>query len=292
MLLRSMLFVPGDTEAKLAKSERVAADALILDLEDSVTPERKAVARKLVTEFLQQRQGTASPSLWVRINPLTTTAAAADLSSVMAGSPDGIVLPKAASDDLPRLAAELDELERRYDVTAGSTSIMPIATETPASLFTMGGYVEPGPRLAGITWGAEDLSVALGAKKTADADEAWLATFQLARSLCLLAARAAGVAAIDTVYTDLRNLDGLRQQAQDADRDGFTGKLAIHPAQVEVINAVFTPSADEVAYAKRIVEAFETAGRAGVIALDGRMLDRPHLRQAEQILARAGTEET
>ena len=289
MLLRSLLFVPGDSEAKLTKSKGLSADALILDLEDSVAAERKSVARRLITDFLRQQRDAVSPSLWVRINPLTTDAAAADLQSVMSGSPEGIVLPKAASADVVELSAKLDELERHHDIPRGRTRIMPIATETPASLFTMSGYA--GPRLAAITWGAEDLSVALGAKRTTDPDGEWLMTFQLARSLCLLAAGAAGVAAIDTVYTDLRNVDGLRKQAEDADRDGFTGKLAIHPAQVEVINQVFCPSEDEIAYARRIVEAFETAGGDGVIALDGKMLDRPHLRRAEETLARAGGED-
>ena len=289
MTLRSLLFVPGDSESKLARGKRAPADALILDLEDSVTAERKVAARRLVTEFLCQQRDAASPSLWVRVNPLTMADAAADLESVMAGSPDGIVLPKATSADVARLGAELDELEQRHGIPQGSTRIIPISTETPASLFTMGGYA--GPRLAAITWGAEDLSVALGAKRTTDAEGEWLMTFQLARSLCLLAAGAANVTAIDTVYTDLGNPDGLRKQAEEADRDGFTGKLAIHPAQLEVVNQVFRPSADEVAYARRVVEAFETADGEGVIALDGRMLDRPHLHRAEETLARVARED-
>jgi citrate lyase subunit beta/citryl-CoA lyase len=289
MNLRSLLFVPGDNEAKLARGRRAPSDALILDLEDSVTAERKPAARRLVTDFLRSPRDAASPSLWVRINPLTTAEAAADLGSVMAGSPDGIVLPKATRAELADLSAELDALEHRHGITQGSTGIIPIATETPASLFDMSGYA--GSRLTAMTWGAEDLSVALGARQTTDANGEWLMTFQLARSLCLLAARAANVTAIDTVYTDLGNSDGLRKQAKDADRDGFTGKLAIHPAQLEVINQVFRPSADEIAHARRVVEAFETAGEEGVIALDGMMLDRPHLQRAEQTLARAAREE-
>lgn len=294
-LMRSLLFVPGDSERKLARGFDTGADALILDLEDSVAAPRKAAARALVAQCLQER--AAGISLWVRINPLSTPLAAEDLASVVAGRPAGLVVPKLkAPRELGTLASELAQLERRHGISEGATKLLPIATETPASLFTMTGYAEIGPRLEALTWGAEDLSAALGAATAVDGDGEWLFTYQLARSLCLAAAAAAGVGAVDTVYTDFRDTDGLRRQSLQARRDGFTGKLAIHPDQIPIINEAFRPSSDEIADARRVVAAFDAAGDAasqdagatGVVALNGKMLDRPHLLRARRLLALAG----
>jgi citrate lyase subunit beta/citryl-CoA lyase len=289
-LLRSMLFVPGDSEKKLAKAGDVRADGLILDLEDSVDVARKAAARGLCAEFL----GTSRPdgggaSLWVRINAIASSEWRHDLASVLPHRPYGIVLPKPRSvDDVLRLAAALDELEQRLGLAPGRTRILPIATETPSSVLGLSDYVRAGPRLAALTWGAEDLSLALGASSHTDAHGEWLAPYQLARSLCLLAAAAADVPAVDTVYTGLSDTDALVRQARAAYRDGFTGKLAIHPAQVDALNAVFAPSADAIAAAQRVVAAFAESNGAGVVSLDGRMLDRPDLARARRTLALAG----
>ena len=280
--LRSMLFVPGDSEKKLMSCTGVTADALILDLEDSVDKTRKPHARGLVAEFLRDRRDARSRahSVWVRINALGTAECAADIEIVMAGGPDGIVVPKARSaGDVIELGHWLDEHEGRFDVAASTTRLMPIATETPAAVLTLESYLRCGRRLAALSWGAEDLCVALGAKTNVDERGEWLPPYELARSLCLLAAGGAGVPAVDTVFTNLRDHLGLERSATAARRDGFAGKLAIHPEQVEIINRAFMPSADEVVQARRIVAAFEAA-KAGVVVLDGRMLDRPHLLRA------------
>ncbi len=296
---RSLLFVPGDSERKLARALEAGADALILDLEDSVAPARKPAARGLVAEFLaaqRSRDGGredagVEPALWVRINPLASPDGGQDLAAVVAHRPRGLVVPKLCAADLGPVAAALDVLERRLGFDAGAIRLLPISTETPASLFSLGGYAQSGPRLAGLTWGAEDLSAALGAATAVDEDGAWLPVYALARSLCLLAARAAGVAAIDTVYTDFRDAEGLRRQTLAARRDGFDGKLAIHPDQVGVIHAAFRPSAAEVEAARRVVAAFE-GGDGGAAGVDGRMVDRPHLQRARQVLARVVDSET
>src|SRR5881394_816083 len=247
-LRRSMLFVPGDSEKKLAKSAQVSADALILDLEDSVDPLRKAEARELVAAFLKRRPAS---SIWVRVNAVDDPEHEADLKSVVPARPDGIVLPKVRSpDDVIALAGRLGPLERAAGIEPASTRILPIATETAAGVFALGGFARCGPRLAALTWGAEDLSVAL-----------------------------------DTVCLDLQDEERLARQAADARRDGFAGKLAIHPAQVEVFNRTFRPNVDEIAAARRIVAAFEAARGAGVVALDGKMVDRPHLKRARRTLA-------
>ena len=284
---RSMLFVPGDSERKLARAMDTAADALILDLEDSVARARKAAARELVREYLRA-DPTGRRPCWVRINALDGPAARVDLDAVLPTRPHGLVLPKIHSaDDVAALATLLDALEPRAGLAAGSTAILPITTETPAALFAMAGYARAGPRLAALTWGAEDLSVALGAATALDADGEWLPPYQLARSLCLLAAADAGVPAIDTVWTSLGDEPRLLRQARAAKRDGFAGKLAIHPGQIDVLNEVFTPSASEAAHARRVVAAFAAAPGAGAIAMDGRMLDQPHLARAERVLALA-----
>jgi len=282
-----MLFVPGDSESKLAKARDTAADALILDLEDAVDRTRKPAARSLVADFLRDARERRA-GLWVRINPLDDPDSRADLDAVLPGAPDGLVLPKVRSaDDVARLSALLDALEPRAGIRTGATAILPITTETPAGVFALGRYAGASARLAYLTWGAEDLAAALGAETSVDADGEWLPPYQLVRALCLFAAADAGVAAIDTVHTDFLDETRLLHQALAAKRDGFAGKLAIHPAQVAVLNEVFTPSREELERARRIVDAFAAAQGAGVASLDGRMLDRPHLAHARRILALA-----
>ena len=282
LLLRSMLFVPGDSEKKLAHGMQVPADALVLDLEDSVDRGRKAEARELVAAFLARR---LTRRVWVRVSAVDDPEHEADLASVVPPGPDGIVLPKVRSpDDVIALAARLGPIEHQAGLEPACTKILPIATETAAGVFALGGFARCGPRLAALTWGAEDLSVALGAETNVDERGEWLPPYQLARSLCLLAAAAAGVPAIDTVCLDLRDEDLLTRQAAAARRDGFVGKLAIHPAQVEVFNRSFRPQADEIAAARRVVAAFEAARGAGVVALDGKMIDQPHLTRARRTL--------
>jgi len=288
MKLRSFLFVPGDSERKLARSLESGADALIFDLEDAVAPERKAVARQLVSEFLRANPQRPRAQLWVRINPLESAAAQADLEAVIAARPDGIVQPKSRSPgDVSRLALRLDELEAGHGLEAGRIRLLPVATETPQALFAMGGFAACGPRLLGLTWGAEDLSSAIGASASREPDGRWTSPYQWVRSLCLFGAAAAGVAAIDTVYVAWRDHTGLRAECAAASRDGFVGKLAIHPDQVAIINEGFAPSSAELAQATRVVELFAANPGAAALSLDGRMLDIPHLRQAQRILARA-----
>lgn len=288
MKLRSLLFVPGDSARKLSKSETVPADALILDLEDSVAPENKSAARKLVGDFLSDHSAGRHKQLWVRINPIDHPAALEDLVAIMRGRPDGIVQPKTRSpDDVLLLGQHLENFEKDLGFASGSTRILPVSTETPAAIFSLGEYVRCDQRLAGLTWGAEDLGAAVGALANKDRDGAWTSPFQLARNLCLFAAHAAGVAAIDTIYADFRDLEGLRATCEEARRDGFSGKLAIHPDQVAVINSAFTPSEEEIARARRIVDLFAANPRAAVLSLDGVMLDIPHLKQARNILAMA-----
>ncbi|MEX0706854.1 MAG: CoA ester lyase [Woeseia sp.] len=284
---RSYLFVPADSERKLAKARDAGADALILDLEDSVVPAARPAAREFAAAYLGEG---AECELWVRINPLTTGDAMLDLRAVMPAAPTGIVLPKPfGADDVVRLAKLLDALEVEHGLPNERTAIMPITTERPAALFGMHEYAGSSARLRAMTWGAEDLSAVLGASEKRAADGSWLPVFELARSLCLLGAAAAEVAPVDTVYTDFRDEDGLAASAGRARRDGFTGMLAIHPSQVPVINTAFTPSADEVARAKKIVALFADHDEAGTLALDGEMIDRPHLTLAKRIVALAET---
>jgi citrate lyase subunit beta/citryl-CoA lyase len=287
-MIRSFLFVPADSERKMQKAGSVGADALILDLEDSVAADARPDARVMAREYLDGKD-----NVWVRINPIHTDDAKADLAGVMPSAPAGIVLPK------PRSAAaaiELDEilseLEATFGIDPGSTKILPLCTEHPEALFTLNGYIDATPRLAGLSWGAEDLSAAVGASTNRDEDGNWLPTFEMARSFCLLAAAASEVAAFDTVFTDFRNSEGLRRYASNARRDGFSGMLAIHPAQVEVINAAFVPTAEELQHAARIVELFEANPGAGTIGMDGKMIDRPHLVQAKRLLGLAGHRHT
>jgi len=282
-MIRSFLFVPGDSERKLAKAGDAGADAIIVDLEDSVTAESRPRARELAREYIEGRD-----DVWLRINPVDTSDALDDLQAVMPAAPSGIVLPKARSaDDATRLATKLDELESRFGIAAGHARILPLCTERPRALFSLDSYVGATPRLAGLTWGAEDLSAALGARASRDESGNWLPPYELARSLCLFAAAAAEVPAIDTVYTDFRDAEGLASFAARAARDGFTGMLAIHPAQVATINDAFSPSGDEIERAERIVALFRDNPGAGALALDGEMIDKPHLVQARRVIALA-----
>ena len=287
-MLRSWLFIPGDSERKLDKGDTCAADALILDLEDSVAASGKAAARERVAAFLRARPtAERRRRLWVRINPLDTPLALADLAAVVAAAPDGVMLPKACGpDDVVTLSHYLDALEAQATLPAGAIRILPVATETAAAPFRLADYAHRHlPRLAGLTWGAEDLSSAIGASTNLDPAGGWAFTYRLARSLTLLAAHAAGVAAIETLYADFRDPEGLLAACRTARAEGFSGRLAIHPDQCAVINAGFTPSETELAHARRVVSAFAAAPGAGTVGLDGKMLDRPHLVQAERILA-------
>jgi len=286
MPLRSMLFVPGDSERKIARAATSAADALILDLEDAVTADRRELARGMVRDCLAARADRSRQQLWVRINPLSTEAGLPDLAAVVRGAPDGIVLPKADSAaDVLRLDHHLAALEHRDGLRPGSIRIVVVATETPAALFQLGSFRGASPRLAGLTWGAEDLSTALGAVTNRAENGEFDFVYQLARSLCLAGAHAAGVQAIDTLTADFRDAERLRREVRAARRAGFSGKIAIHPDQIEAINAGFSPDEEELRHARAVVEAFRTAGGAGAVQLAGSMLDRPHLVQAERILA-------
>ncbi len=278
---RSFLFVPADSERKMLKAADAGADALILDLEDSVSEHARLAARSLARDYLIAKQ-----NVWVRINPIDTGDALLDLEAVMPSAPAGIVLPKPRSAEQGQaLAVELDRLEAEHGLSPGSTKILALCTEHPAALFTLNTWTGATDRLAGLSWGAEDLSVALGSSTNRDEHGRWLPVFELARSMCLLASAAAEVPAIDTVYTDFRNKEGLRAYAAHACRDGFSGMLAIHPAQVGIINAAFVPTAEELDRAQRIVELFEANPGAGTVGMDGKMIDRPHLVQAHRILA-------
>ncbi|MGH8034774.1 MAG: HpcH/HpaI aldolase/citrate lyase family protein, partial [Lysobacterales bacterium] len=279
MRLRSLLFIPADSEKKLEKGDQVAADALILDLEDSVAGARKPAARLQALNYLKARKGNRSSQLWVRINPLNTPDAALDLEAVLAGRPDGIVQPKVHGvADVIELGQHLHRLESELGIAIGATRILPVATETAQAMFALGQYSVCGQRLAGLTWGAEDLSSALGAVTNKDAAGNWTFPYQVARAFCLFGAAAADVPAIDTIHASIRDPDGLRSSCVAARRDGFSGKLAIHPGQVDVINEAFMPGNDEIAHAQRVLAAFAAQPGAGSIDLDGQMLDIPHLR--------------
>lgn len=282
---RSWLFVPGDSERKLQKSLDAGADALILDLEDAVAPQNKGAARERVTAFLKGPAAGARCTIFVRINPWGTDDASSDIEAVMPAAPAGIVQPKTESaQDVLALHGALNVMEKEHGIARGSTAILPIVTETPRAVFNLGSYSVNVPRLVGLTWGAEDLGAAIGASARQDAAGEWLAPYEMVRSLTLFAAHGAGVEAIDTLHADFRDLDGLRDHAARARRLGFTGKLAIHPAQIGPIHDAFTPGTDEVDHANAVVEAFAAAPGAGAVSLNGRMLDRPHLVGAEKTL--------
>lgn len=286
--MRSMLFVPGDSERKQEKALGSGADVLILDLEDSVAIAAKPRAREVAAAFLRAQAGAGGPLLYVRVNDLSTGLTDDDLAAVMPARPAGIMLPKANhADEVTMLSARLRLHEAENGIEDGATRVLPLITETAAGLLAAASHGRPQPRLSGLTWGAEDLSAAVGARSARDGDGRYTDLFRHARTMTLLAASAAGAAAVDTVYPDFRDEAGFRRECAEAERDGFTAKMAIHPAQVPVINEVFTPTEASVARARTVVEAFRTAGDAGVVAIDGKMYDRPHLRLAERLLARA-----
>lgn len=287
--MRSYLFTPGGNERMLSKVRESAADAVILDLEDAIAPERKAAARAMTAEFLSDFESSAgTPRLYVRINDLESGLADDDLSAIVPAEPFGIMLPKAKSGaDVDTLSAKLEALEKQHGIAAGSMAVFVLAAETPEALLNISSFQECDRRVSGYTWGGEDLAMALGARSNRDSSGRYSEPIALARNLCLVAAAAAGVPAIDTVYTDFRNLDGLERDAKEAARDGFAGKAAIHPDQVAIINAAFTPDAEEITRARRIVQAFKDNPGAGAVGLDGSMVDRPHLVIAERTLERA-----
>ncbi|MFO1195898.1 MAG: CoA ester lyase [Burkholderiaceae bacterium] len=290
MILRSWLFVPGDSERKFAKARENPADALILDLEDSVAKDRQQLARDTVRGWLQAHRDRSRQQLWVRINPLDTELALPDLAAVMPGAPDGICLPKPYSAaDVNRLANYLSALEAREGLAQGSTKILCVATETAASLLTFHTYLDGvTDRLVAMTWGGEDLAAALGASDnrnpaTGGYDDPYL----MAKSLCLATARAIGAQPVGVLWVDFRDPAGLEADCARDRRAGFVGKIAIHPDQTAVINRAFTPSADEIAHARRVVDVFERNPGLGTVGLDGKMLDMPHLKQARNVLALA-----
>lgn len=284
--MRSLLFVPGDSERKLEKGLQSGADALIIDLEDSVSVANKQTARALTADFLAARP-ERTPALFVRVNDLSTGLTDDDLAAIMASAPDAIMLPKCGGlDDVVRLSAKLRVHEASHGLADRATGILPIITETGAGVLNAHTYA-PEPRLVSLTWGAEDLSAEIGASVTRRGDGEYTDVFRLARAVTLLAASAAQIPAIDTVFPNFRDEDGFRRDCEHAVRDGFTGRMAIHPAQVPVINAVFTPSTEAIAHARAVVDAFATAGNPGVVGIDGAMYDRPHLKRAERLLDRA-----
>lgn len=282
MRLRSLLFVPGDRPERFAKAAGSGADAIILDLEDSVSLANKQTARHAIADYLA---GTREVVTLVRVNPLDGHLTAADVAAIIAARPDAIMLPKA--EGAPSIA-QLDIIMRSESARDASLPpILPIATETPAAIFTLGSYRETKDRLLGLTWGAEDLPAAIGATTSREADGSYTAPYDIARALTLFAAHAAGVAAIDTVFPAIKDETGLAAYATRARRDGFTGMMAIHPSQVEAINAAFTPSTEDVARAQAIVDAFAANPDVGVLQVDGKMVDAPHLKQAKHILSLA-----
>jgi citrate lyase subunit beta/citryl-CoA lyase len=283
-----MLFVPGDSERKFAKARVIGADALILDLEDSVAPSKKAEARAHVAGLLDDT-GPRDWSFFVRVNALDTGQTLGDMAAVVKPGLDGLMIPKAnGADDIARIGHYLDALEEKVGIAAGTVRIAVVATETPQAMFNLGSYTPPHPRLAALTWGAEDLSAALGGTGNKEADGEWTFPYQVARAQCLFAAGAAGVAPIDTLFADFRDAAGLERDCRRARRDGFTGRLAIHPDQIEVINRCFSPSDDEIAEAQKIVDAFAAQPDAGTLGIDGKMVDIPHLKAAQRTLAATG----
>lgn len=282
MRLRSLLFVPGDRPERFAKAAASGADAIILDLEDSVSPANKDAARHAIADYLA---GEREVVTLVRVNPLDGHMTAADVAAIAAARPDAIMLPKA--EGAPSIA-QLDTILRsESERDASLPPILPIATETAAAIFTLGSYREVKDRLLGLTWGAEDLPAAIGASTSREADGSYTSPYEVARAMTLFAAHAAGAAAIDTVFPAIKDEAGLAAYAARARRDGFTGMMAIHPSQVGVINAAFTPSAEEAARAQAIVDAFAANPGAGVLQVDGKMVDAPHLKQAKHILSLA-----
>ena len=288
--MRSLLFVPGDSERKLAKAFASEADVVIVDLEDSVSAENKSAARSITSGFIVSNRASTQARIYVRVNDLASGLTDDDLAHVIKSKPDGIMLPKSnGGADVQTLSVKLRVAEAEAGLPDGSTDILAIITETAAGVLAAGTYAKASKRLCGVTWGAEDLSAAIGAHSARDDAGRYTELFRLARSMTLLAASDAGVEPIDAVYPDFRDAAGFEMECRAALRDGFTGKLAIHPAQVAIINAIFTPSVETLAHAQALVDAFAAAGNPGVVGVSGKMYDRPHLRLAQRILARAST---
>ncbi|MEE4199540.1 HpcH/HpaI aldolase/citrate lyase family protein [Erythrobacter sp.] len=284
--MRSWLFAPGDSEKKMGKAIASDADIALLDLEDSVVPERKPEARRMVADAIRSAPDRAR--VWVRVNPLSGDWTAADLDAVVAAGPGGLFLPKAeGGEDVARLDAMIAEREEAAGIAPGSIKVAALVTETAAAMFTTGSYAAA-PRLVAMSWGAEDLSSELGAREQRGEDGEYLPVFELARSLCLLGAVKAGVAPIETVQPEFRDLEALQARAARMRAQGFRGMLAIHPAQITPINAAFTPSPEEIAHARAVIEAFADQPGAGAVQMEGAMLDRPHLALAERLLAESG----
>lgn len=284
---RSWLFAPGDSEKKMEKATAGSADVVIFDLEDAVAEENKPQARLMICDFLK-RQESGHERLWVRVNPMDGPHTLADLAAIMSGRPGGIMLPKVyGRADVERLDNYLSALEVANGIEPGATKVIVLVTETAAAMFTTGDYAGA-PRVIALTWGAEDLADSIGASENRNPDGSYSFTYELARSLCLLGAATAGVAPIETIQGDFRDLEGLRKRAEKVRRDGYRGMLAIHPAQVDVINEAFTPTEEELAAAQEIVDLFAANPGAGTIGYKGAMLDRPHLARARALLAQAG----
>ena len=286
--MRSLLFVPADSERKLEKGFGAQADVVIVDLEDSVAPANKQAARRIAAAFIAAQRERTRAAVYIRVNDLSTGLTDDDLAALMPVRPDGVMLPKAGGgQDVQRLSAKLRVHEAEAGLPDGATRLLPIITETAAAVFAASTYAGAGERLCGLTWGAEDLSAALGARTARDEAGRYTDVFRLARAVTLLAASAADVAAVDTVFPNFRDPAGFAAECAEAERDGFTAKMAIHPDQVPVINAAFTPSREAVERSAAVVAAFAEAGNPGVVSLDGKMVDRPHLKLAERLLARA-----
>ncbi len=288
MIPRSMLFVPGDSERKMEKALASEADAIILDLEDAVAAERLPEARGMVRDFLTANADRSAREIWVRINALESPRAREDLAGIVAGRPDGILLPKCGGGaDMATLDKHLSDLEAENNLPAGGIRTAPVACENAGAFFQLASYAGCSPRFAFMTWGAEDFAADLGAKTNRGEDGRYDPPFELARSFCLIAAAAAEVAALDTVYANFRDGAGLAEDCKRVRRAGFQGKLAIHPDQAPVINQAFTPSAEEIVHAERVIAAFAASPAVGVVGLDGRMYDMPHLKQAQKTKALA-----
>ena len=289
--MRSFLFVPGDSVRKFESAKKTAADALILDLEDAVAPPRKALAREMVKNLLG-----GPPRDWAflaRINPLGSGLTLEDLAAIVRPGLDGILIPKVnGTQDIELISNYVDVLEVATGVTPGHVKLLVVATETPAAMIGFASYATPSQRLVAMTWGAEDLGAALGALSNKEADGSWTFPYQVARAQCLFAAGAAGVMALDTLYGDFRDERGLAESCRIARRDGFVGKIAIHPAQVATINQCFTPTEADLAHARRVVAAFAAEPDAGTLGIDGKMYDMPHLIAAKRALASAGEDVT
>lgn len=280
--MRSFLFVPGDSTRKFDSARKTAADVLILDLEDSVAPDQKIGARDIVCEMLKAKDDRHK--LYVRVNALDSGMTLGDLAAITPHKPDGIILPKCEGGaDIDRLSLYLDAFETAHGIELGTIKIIPVATETAMAVLKLDTFAGCSKRLVALTWGGEDLAAALGATRNRTNGK-FHSPYLLARDLCLISAVAAGVVAIDTIAADIDNLEALKEESIAARRDGFLGKMVIHPKHIDVVNAAFTPSEEEVAHAKVIVEAFKQNPTAGVVRIDGKMIDKPHLRAAQKVL--------